>query len=320
MNPSSLKAHYIKVAGAVALAGNAVLAAVKFLFAYLSGSLAVAGDAVDSSTDVLIALVTLFVSQIIQRPGDKEHPWGHARAETTATMALAFIIFFAGAQLVLSAVKKIVLHDFQGEVSSSAVYAAVISMGGKTLLALAQLHYGNLAGSEIVKANAQNMKSDIMLSGAVLAGLLCSGVFKMPVLDPVVAMLVGLWVIKNAASLFMRMNMELMDGNADSSLYKKLFDAVSTVPGVLNPHRARIRRMASSFDVDLDIEVEPSLSVYEAHELSEQAECAIRREIPEIYDIVIHIEPKGSDSHQRKEEFGLNPENFQEKGEKPKNT
>ena len=74
MNATSLKAHYIKVAGVVALVGNAVLAAVKFLFAYLSGSLAVAGDAVDSSTDVLIALVTLFVSRIIQQPGDKEHP------------------------------------------------------------------------------------------------------------------------------------------------------------------------------------------------------------------------------------------------------
>ena len=115
MNSTSLKAHYIKVAGVVALVGNAVLAAVKFLFAYLSGSLAVAGDAIDSSTDVLIALVTLFVSRIIQQPGDKEHPWGHARAETTATMALAFIIFFAGAQIVLSAAKKIILHDFHGK-------------------------------------------------------------------------------------------------------------------------------------------------------------------------------------------------------------
>ena len=78
------------------------------------------------------------------------------------------------------------------------------------------------------------------------------------------------------------MNLELMDGNADSSLYKKLFDAVATVSGVQNPHKARIRRMASSFDIDLDIEVDPSLSVYEAHELSEQVESAIRREIPEI--------------------------------------
>lgn len=305
---SSEKARYMRAAGTAALAGNAVLAAVKLFLAYRSGSLAVAGDGVDSATDVLIAAVTLLVSRIIQRPGDKEHPWGHARAETTATMVLAFVIFFAGAQLVLSAVKGLVLGAVQDEIASSAVAAAVISIAGKCVLFAVQLYYGRKAESEIIKANAQNMKSDILLSFAVLAGLAASRFFAAPVLDPVIAILVGLWVIKNAVLLFMRMNMELMDGNADSSLYRKLFDAVASVPHVSNPHRARIRRMASSFDIDLDIEVEPRLSVYEAHELSEQVEAAVRERIPEVYCIVIHIEPKGSCSHQPQEEFGLSPQ------------
>lgn len=298
----------MRAAGTAALIGNTILAAVKLVLAYRSGSLAVAGDGIDSATDVLIAAVTLFVSKIIQRPGDKEHPWGHARAETTATMVLAFVIFFAGAQLALSAVKKLVLGNGPDEIALSAVAAAAVSIAGKLVLFAVQLHYGKKAESEIIKANAQNMKSDILLSLAVLAGLAASGLFRMPVLDPVIALLVGFWVIKNAVLLFMRMNMELMDGNADSSLYKKLFDAAASVPHVSNPHRARIRRMASSFDVDLDIEVEPSLSVYEAHELSEQVEAAVRKQIPEVYCIVIHIEPKGSCRHQPQEEFGLSPQ------------
>ncbi len=310
MKSSSLKAHYIYVAGMFALVGNAVLAAIKLLFAYLSGSLAVLGDAIDSSTDVLIAIVTLIISGIIQQPGDKEHPWGHARAETTATMALAFIIFFAGGQLTLSSLTKLVTKNFSNEISMIAVVAALVSIVGKLILALIQFHYGKLAESEILKANAQNMKNDIFLSSAVLVGLAISDFFKLPILDPIIACAVGLWVIKNAIQLFARMNLELMDGNADSSLYKKLFAAVSTVPNVSNPHKARIRRMASSFDVDLDIEVDPELSVYEAHELSEKVELAIRKEIPEIYDIVIHIEPKGSDKHQPKEEYGLTPNSF----------
>lgn len=305
---SAEKARYMRAAGTAALIGNTILAAVKLVLAYRSGSLAVAGDGIDSATDVLIAAVTLFVSKIIQRPGDKEHPWGHARAETTATMVLAFVIFFAGAQLALSAVKKLVLGNGPDEIALSAVAAAAVSIAGKLVLFAVQLHYGKKAESEIIKANAQNMKSDILLSLAVLAGLAASGLFRMPVLDPVIALLVGFWVIKNAVLLFMRMNMELMDGNADSSLYKKLFDAAASVPHVSNPHRARIRRMASSFDVDLDIEVEPSLSVYEAHELSEQVEAAVRKQIPEVYCIVIHIEPKGSCRHQPQEEFGLSPQ------------
>ncbi len=309
-NLQKSKAHYIRTAGIVALAGNAILAAAKIFLGMAGHSLAIVGDGIDSSTDVLIAMVALFVSRIIEQPGDREHPWGHARAETTATMVLAFIICFAGGQIVLSSLKKIFTHNFSEEISSLAIIASLVSIGGKSILAATQNYYGKISESEIIRANAQNMKSDIMLSAAVLAGLALSKIFRSPVLDPVVAFLVGLWVIKNAVQLFAQMNLELMDGNADKSLYQKLFGAVASVPQVSNPHRARIRRMASSFDVDLDIEVEPTLSVYEAHELSEQVEAEIRRRIPEIYDIVIHIEPKGSAHHQPTEEFGLSPENL----------
>ncbi|MBQ2479766.1 MAG: cation transporter, partial [Treponema sp.] len=132
----------------------------------------------------------------------------------------------------------------------------------------------------------------------------------LPILDPIIALLVGLWVIKNAAKLFLQVNFELMDGNADNSLYQKLFSAVSSVQGVHNPHKARIRKMASLFDIDLDIEVDPAMTVYDAHEKAEQVEEAIREVIPEAYDILIHIEPLGSDSHQREEKYGLKPEDM----------
>ncbi|MDE6718586.1 MAG: cation transporter, partial [Treponemataceae bacterium] len=126
-----------------------------------------------------------------------------------------------------------------------------------------------------------------------------------PLLDPIIALCVGCWVVKNSVELFRQINLELMDGNVDNSLYKKLFEAAAKVSGVTNPHRARIRKMASFFDIDLDIEVDPSLTVFDAHELSEQVEENVRAAIPEVYDIVIHVEPAGSDNHQRKEKFGL---------------
>ena len=91
-------------AGYIAFFGNLALACVKIFLSKVSGSLAVMGDGIDSLTDVAIALMTLIVSTVVSRPGDKEHPWGHGRAETTATMALSFVIFFAGAQLALSSI------------------------------------------------------------------------------------------------------------------------------------------------------------------------------------------------------------------------
>ncbi|MBQ1672337.1 MAG: cation transporter [Treponema sp.] len=306
----SFKTHYIRVAGTIALIGNAALAFIKILLAYFSKSLAVMGDGIDSSTDVLIAIVTLVISAIISRPSDKEHPWGHGRAETTTTLVLSFIIFFAGAQLAIQSVTRLMNPQDAQAIGRGAVIAAIISIAGKTVLALLQFHYGKIADSEMVKANALNMKNDIIMSLGILVGLFLSEQFKLPILDPIIALLVGLWVIKNAAKLFLQVNFELMDGNADNSLYKKLFSAVSSVQGVHNPHKARIRKMASLFDIDLDIEVDPAMTVYDAHEKAEQVEEAIREVIPEAYDILIHIEPLGSDSHQREEKYGLKPEDM----------
>ncbi|MBQ1643369.1 MAG: cation transporter [Treponema sp.] len=306
----SFKTHYIRVAGTIALIGNAALAFIKILLAYFSKSLAVMGDGIDSSTDVLIAIVTLVISAIISRPSDKEHPWGHGRAETTTTLVLSFIIFFAGAQLAIQSVTRLMNPQDAQAIGRGAVIAAIISIAGKTVLALLQFHYGKIADSEMVKANALNMKNDIIMSLGILVGLFLSEQFKLPILDPIIALLVGLWVIKNAATLFLQVNFELMDGNADNSLYQKLFSAVSSVQGVHNPHKARIRKMASLFDIDLDIEVDPAMTVYDAHEKAEQVEEAIREVIPEAYDILIHIEPLGSDSHQREEKYGLKPEDM----------
>ncbi|MCH5295047.1 MAG: cation transporter [Treponema sp.] len=312
LNQAAYRTRLIRAAGVIALAGNLILTAVKIFLAHKSSSLAVLGDGIDSLTDVLIAAVTLVISGIISKPGDREHPWGHGRAETVATMVLAFIIFLAGSELCISAAKRIIARETITEVSAAAVWASVISICGKVLLTFSQYFLGKKAKSDLVLANAQNMRSDIVLSAAILTGISLARIFRRPVLDPVTAIIAGLWVIKNAVELFKDLNMELMDGNTDSSLYKKIFNAVKSVPGVENPHRARIRKLGASYDISLDIEVPPDMTVYDAHEKAEQVEEAIRKSILDVYDVMIHIEPENSSAHQRKEEFGLSPGNMEE--------
>ncbi len=298
----------IRKAAVIALTGNALLAGIKLCIGIMTGSLAVLGDGIDSASDVLISAVALAVSVIISKPSDQEYPFGRGRQETIASMLLVFMIFAAGIEVIVSSAKKIIAGDFIQEVSLLALSAPLISIAGKFILMLTQRHLGIKANSDIIKANASNMKNDILLSGGVLAGLAISKFFKAPVIDPIVAIITGLLVLKNACELFIDLNRELMDGNADKELYKKLFNAVASVDGVSNPHRARIRKIASLFDISLDIEVDPMITVYEAHEKAELVEEAIRKEIPDLFDVMIHIEPAGSDEHQRPEEFGLTPE------------
>lgn len=313
--PSS-RLRLITLAGWIALLGNLLLAVIKLGAGIASGSLAVLGDGLDSATDVSIACMTLIVSKIIQQPSDKEHPWGHGRAETTATMVVAFIIFYAGMQLCLSSGKHILdllstnslSHNPTQENSLSggiALTATTISIAGKLLLAWCQHRLGKKSGSMMVLANARNMATDSIISISVLVGLAAAQLLKLPVIDPVVAFLVGLLVLKNAVSLFMEMNLELMDGNQNKELYRTLFAAVRTVEGVSNPHRVRIRKIASRWDIDMDIEVDAYISLHDAHELAEQVEAAVRQAIPDVYDIMVHMEPEGHSSHHPEEQYGL---------------
>ncbi len=296
----------LKKASIIALVGNAVLAVMKLLVGWLGGSLAVLGDGIDSSTDVVISILTLVTAGIVAKPGDKEHPYGHSRAETIMTTVLAFIVFFAGAQLLYGAATGIIAGIEPEYPSKIAIYATLVSIAGKIGLAWSQSHYGKKSGSAMLLANAKNMKGDIVTSLAVLVGLGSTFILGLPLLDRVAAVLVALWIIKNAIGIFKEANTELMDGSDDHGPYAEVFAAVASVAGAGNPHRTRIRRLGAELMVDLDIEVEPKLSVAAAHEIALEVERAIKRKLPEVYDVVVHVEPRGN--REEGERFGLKPE------------
>jgi cation diffusion facilitator family transporter len=293
----------VRRAAIIALVGNLVLALLKICTGLVAGSLAALGDGIDSSTDVAIAVMTLAVGVIINQPSDKEHPWGHHRAETLATIALAFIILFAGFQLFESSFRQLRAGGAAKVPETAALVVTLVSIAGKLILAFSQYRLGRKANSSMILANARNMTNDIIISLSVFVGLGASVLFKLPFLDALTALLVSLWVMKSAIGIFMEQNLELMDGNADDERYRCLFSAVKSVPGAGNPHRARIRKMATTWDIDLDIEVDGNLTVREAHEIAEQVELAIRRDIADVYDIMVHVEPAGRGEHT--EQYGL---------------
>jgi len=298
------RAALLRKASIIALVGNAVLAAVKLAVGVLAGSLAVVGDGIDSSADVVIAIVALFTARIVDKPGDREHPYGHARAETVATTVLSFIIFFAGSQLFVRSVSALLSHEAAELPSTLALLATLFSVAGKLVLSWTQFHYGKKASSSMLIANGKNLRSDVLVSCSVLAGLGFTFFLRLPLLDRVTALLVSLWIIKVAAGIFREVNTELMEGTDGAGPYGEIFAAVSSVPGAGNPHRTRVRKLGSLLVVDLDIEVEPDLSVAAAHEIAVQVERAIKRALPEVYDVIVHIEPRGNDEDER---FGIRP-------------
>ena len=301
------KARLIKSASLAALFGNTALAVIKIWAGIYAGSLAVIGDGIDSSMDVLIAIMTLVVARIISQPADECHPWGHGRAETVATALLSFILFFAGAQLILNSGRDIIFGAEREVPSMPALIVTVVSIAGKLLLAWLLNWFGKRADSPMLRANAKNMSTDVLLSVGVLAGLGFSMFFKIAVIDLWAALFVGLWVIKNALGIFVEANAELMDGGSDKTFYREVFDAVNSVEEAGKPHRVRMRRIAGLWDIDIDIEVPPNRTVFEAHWIAYKVEKAIKERVENVYDIMIHVEPEGNLEN---EGYGLSEESL----------
>ncbi|MDR1786277.1 MAG: cation diffusion facilitator family transporter [Spirochaetaceae bacterium] len=296
----------IALGGWIAFLGNLMLAAVKLVCGIITGSLGVLGDGIDTACDAGIGVITLAASRVISRPSDKDHPWGHGRAETTATLALTFILFFSGAQVCLAAARNLIIPERIALAQSGiALAVTAVSIAGKLLLSLSQDVIGKRAASPMILVNARNMRNDVIVSLSVLGGLCLERFLGLRGADSVAAFLVGLLIIKDAVMSFRETNMELMDGSANTEQYKRLFEALKTVSGVYNPHRVRIRKIASRFDIDLDIEAPGEITLTEAHELAEHVEQAIRKAIPGTYDIMVHVEPRGVAHRDEAEQFGL---------------
>jgi len=303
----------IERASLVGIVGNLSLAVVTILAGWIAGSLALLGAGIDTATDIVTSVITLFTARIAAKPPDREHPYGHSRAETIATKLLSFIIFFAGAQLATSTIHSLVNRDPREIPTFLAVIVSLVSLIGKIFLYLYKIRAGRRINSSMVIADAKNMLGDVVLSGSVLIGLFLTRFLGLAFLDQVMALLVSVWIMRTALIIFMESNDELMDGIGDEGIYRQIFEAVNSVPGAGNPHRVRVRKLNTLYVVDLDIEVDGQINVTRGHQIAVKVEKAIRASVADIYDIIVHVEPQGN--LERSEQYGLSEQNMEEKPE-----
>ncbi len=305
MDDSNIREKVLIRTSWISTIGNAVLSLSKIAVGLLAGSLAVLGDGIDSATDVVISVVMIFTAKIISKPPSHKYVYGYEKAEGIATKILSLIIFYAGMQMFLSSGDRLLSDEPREMPGMIAIWVTVFSIAGKLSLAWYQYRQGKKVNSPLLTANAVNMRNDVLISTGVLVGLFFTFILKMPVLDAVTGLLISLFIIKSSVTIFMESNIELMDGVKDVNIYRRIFDAVACVPGACNPHRVRSRQVGNMYLIVLDVEADGAITLNQAHEIAEAVEDSIKASIENVYDIVVHVEPKGV--HHDKEAFGINP-------------
>ena len=287
----------------VSIIGNAILAVLKIVLGFISGSLAVVADGIDSASDIVTSTITLVTARLLSKPPNIKYPYGYEKADAIATKALSFVIFFAGAQLAIATTRRFFLSETLEMPGKLAIIITVISIFGKIFLAFYLKKKGDETSSSMLLANGKNMQNDIVISISVLLGLVFIYFLKLPVIDIIIALGVSLWIMWSGVQIFLKTNVELMDGMKDPELYCELFNAVKKVEGAHNPHRVRVRKLGSFHMISMDLEVESTMTVLDAHEVAKNVEDEIKATIPNVYDIVVHLEPLGNT--EQGEKFGL---------------
>lgn len=287
----------------LAIVGNGLLALLKLVVGFVSGSYAVIADGIDSASDIASSLVVLLAAMIITRPPNVKYPYGYKKADTVATRVLAFVIFFAGAQLAYSTIRILAGDAVMETPTLLAVWITLISIGGKLALTLVLFRTGRKVDSPMLTANAKNMRNDILISFSVLISLLFTILMQEPLIDRIIALAISVFIMYEAAKIYLKSNVDLMDGIDNTEVYCNLFEAVKMVQEAHNPHRVRARKIGSYYMINLDIEVDPDLSVKEAHEIARNVENSIKGNLKNIYDVMVHVEPLGN--LEEDEQFGI---------------
>ncbi|WP_281000940.1 cation diffusion facilitator family transporter [Marinitoga aeolica] len=293
---------------------NTLLALFKILIGFFTNSMAILADGLDTATDILTSFMTLIAGKISNKPPDVEHPYGHERAETIATKVVSLIIIYAGFEVLISSIKRLINKDIIIDNVVYVIAIASISVISKFLLYKYRLSIGKKINSNAIIADALNMRNDILTSSSVLIGMFVLYFTGIWWLDSIIAILVSFMILKTGFEQFMESSNEFMESSPElKEIYNIVINEAKSCNCVKNPHKIRARKFGYKIFVDMHIELPPDMTVKEANDITAKLEEKIKEKNNSIRDIVIHIEPYGN---AEKECFGINSDNIKDlKGE-----
>ena len=284
-----LRFQKAKQVSIVSIVGNLALTVIKLIVGFLSGSAALVADAFHSASDLVGTVILLKGMQIAHLPPDRDHPFGHHRAETITSEILALILILTAAGIGYDGINKLMKPGLIPP-ESIALVAAILSIVAKEAMYRYSHKIGTEINSDAILADAWHHRSDAFSSIAAFAGILGARI-GFPQLDPIAALIVAFLILKAGISIYRRAVMTLMETAPSKEVLKQLLDAVEHEQGVKNVEDLRVRRYGSKMLIDLKISVLPHLTVEEGHSVAARAKERVMAVDESIQDVLIHVNP-----------------------------
>ncbi len=277
-------------AAAVSLVVVIGLIVLKVAVGIVTGSISVLAQAADSLLDLFAILITFLAVLIAARPADADHHFGHGKAEDVAAVVQAGLIFTAGGLIIYSAVRRIILGTTI-ELTEAGMGVMVVSIIASIFLSRFLLRVSRATDSIALEANARNIAADVYSALGVLAGLVIIRFTGLNILDPVVALLVALLILKAAYDVLKKSFGGLIDVKLPASEEGVIREAIMEHVGELvDFHRLRTRKAGDQRYIDLHLVMPKDMSVEESHRMCDHLERDIRSKLKHA-SLTIHVEP-----------------------------
>jgi len=283
--------RYVRKVTWIGLLTNIGLSGLKFAAGYFGRSQALIADAIHSLTDTTTDIAVIAGSHYWSRPPDENHPYGHRRLETLVTAFIGIMLVAAGIGIGWEAIST--LHKKHATPPGwIAFYAAMASIVAKEILYRWTAAVGKKIKSPALAANAWHHRTDAISSIPVLIAVGGALIFpSWSFLDRVGAVIVSIFILHAALKIIWPAVSELIDAGAPEETQKKIMEIACNTRGVREVHAIRSRYISSSIQIDLHIVVDGSISVQAGHTIADTVENNIIDGIPEVLDVVVHVDP-----------------------------
>lgn len=278
---------------AISVGANAVLAALNLIVGARGRSVTVLASGIEFAADVAASLAVLFGFWYASRPADSRHPYGHGRAETLTGLLIGLALFLIGATIAVHALRD--MRQLHAPPAAYTVWPLTLALAVKTALMVSKMRISRRTGSQALMADAWNDSVDVLSSvAAIIAlGLTLYDPMTFRAADHVGGMLVGLFVIVAGLGVVRSTSLDLIDTMPPETLLAEVRRSACAVEGVRGVEKLFARRTGLQYHVDLHLEVDGWISVDEGHAIATRVRERIRREVAQVSDVLVHVEPTG---------------------------
>ena len=273
----------------IILVANFVVAGLKVLIGSLINSGSMTADGFHSLSDGTSNIIGLIGMKMASKPVDEDHPYGHGKFETLASMVIAGMLFVLGGKVILDAIPRF-SNPVMPEVSVASLVVLVATLVVNIFVAVWEYRKGKALGSQILQSDSMHTRSDIFVTIGVLGTLIGLSIGLPAIVDPIASLIVAVFILKAGIDVFRGTSSVLVDQAVLD--VDKLRAIAMEFPEVHDVHKIRSRGSEMDMFLDMHIMVEPTTSVEASHKLMHDLEARYRERLDgHVKEVIIHIEP-----------------------------